>query len=348
MYRAGALSDPQVAAYFQNHFVAAYQQVGAFEVVDQHGNLQRNGGNVASYFCTPQGRVVHAVTGPVPARELLDEAYWAVDSYAQAASGAQGEIPTLLARSHERAAPAARRGTSNTTAIHKLLANQALPHLGAVYQEVFEKILGQRVSLPGEGIESVVEAVAAAKRDKLPVLFVLHKGKTSQQATEQWNRLMAQDAQGVKGAVGRLSDPYVVVTLPLNLMPAVSQRLKLRPYAAPDKGSPLFVVARPDGRQLTAVTGWDKPGELAKALALGLVQEAKEQPRTAAQLTKLASLVESVDDRLAADVRRLLVKNRLSDHGSPIGKKLDVTSRQPVPGSGGAIGREIELAQGAL
>ena len=32
------------------------------------GVLAKNGGNVASYFCTPDGRVIHAVTGPVPAR----------------------------------------------------------------------------------------------------------------------------------------------------------------------------------------------------------------------------------------------------------------------------------------
>jgi hypothetical protein len=36
--------------------VAAHQQAGSFEVVNQARVLVKNGGNVASYFCTPDGR----------------------------------------------------------------------------------------------------------------------------------------------------------------------------------------------------------------------------------------------------------------------------------------------------
>jgi beta-glucosidase len=84
--------------------VAAYQQVGSFEVIDEHGKLQRNGGNVASYFCTPAGRVIDAVTGPVPGQELLDEARWAVAAYDEAKAGPAGDLPAVLARAHRQAA----------------------------------------------------------------------------------------------------------------------------------------------------------------------------------------------------------------------------------------------------
>ena len=47
------------------------------------GTLQKNGGNVATCFCIPDGRVIHAVGGPVSAERLRDEALWAVTVYKQ-------------------------------------------------------------------------------------------------------------------------------------------------------------------------------------------------------------------------------------------------------------------------
>ena len=43
-------------------------------------NGQKQGGNVASYFCTPDGRVLDVVAGPVDAKALLSEARWAVEA----------------------------------------------------------------------------------------------------------------------------------------------------------------------------------------------------------------------------------------------------------------------------
>jgi hypothetical protein len=53
--------------------------------------VQKNGGNVAGYFCTTKGRVVHAVVGPVSADELLEAANWAVDAHDRARDAAQGD-----------------------------------------------------------------------------------------------------------------------------------------------------------------------------------------------------------------------------------------------------------------
>lgn len=58
--------------------------MGDFEVVKVNGRLQKNGGNVVSYFCTPKGEVVHAVVGPAGAQELLQAARFAVAAYDQA------------------------------------------------------------------------------------------------------------------------------------------------------------------------------------------------------------------------------------------------------------------------
>lgn len=70
-----------MAEFIAKHFVATYQQAGDFEVVNVNGRLQKNGGNVASYFCTPEARVIHAVGKPVSGQKLLAEARWAVDTW---------------------------------------------------------------------------------------------------------------------------------------------------------------------------------------------------------------------------------------------------------------------------
>ncbi len=282
--------------------------MGSFEVVDEHGKLQRNGGNVASYFCTPQGRVIDALTGPVPAEELLDEAQWAVTSYGEAKSGGSAaDVRVLLAQAHRQAAPQrGNRKRTSQTAIHQLLASNSLPQISAVYQQVFEKILGQRVNLPGDGLEQVAEAVADATTRKLPILFVLHKENNNAAAIGQWTTVVVQHARVKGDPLAKLADSYVVITLPLNALPAASARLGIRPFAAPDNSSPLFVVTRSNAKQLSAVTTWNKIDELTRALALGLVQEAKERPRSGEQLAQLLKLVTPVDNRLAGDVRKLM------------------------------------------
>ena len=74
-----ALANPEVGKYLDQHFVSAFQKVGTFRVVSG----QKQGGNVASYFCAPDGRVLHVVAGPVDAATLLREARWVVDTVKQ-------------------------------------------------------------------------------------------------------------------------------------------------------------------------------------------------------------------------------------------------------------------------
>jgi len=88
----GALSDPRVGQYVGENFIASYHQIGDFEVVKVNGKLQKNGGNVASYFCTPEGRVIHVTAKPINADQLLREATWAVTTYRQV----QAQKPTTL------------------------------------------------------------------------------------------------------------------------------------------------------------------------------------------------------------------------------------------------------------
>ncbi len=71
-----ALADPKVGKYLATYFVSSFQKVGTFRIVGK----QKQGGNVASYFCAPDGRVLHCVAGPVNAQTLLREAKWVVET----------------------------------------------------------------------------------------------------------------------------------------------------------------------------------------------------------------------------------------------------------------------------
>ena len=347
-------------------------------MVNHAGVLAKNGGNVASYFCTPDGRVIHAVTGPVPGDELLAAARWAVDV---SSGGKALDDPEQIGAAHREelqrssgpvASPAQQK-------VHRLLASQPLPPLNEVYQTVFEEILGQRVSPPDTERVQAERAFAAARRAKLPVLLILHKRRDNQAVLDEWNRLVAsprtvvpdqaqeegEDEVGLVGRGGRetrarsagrvrrpapsasplfpgirhrvrshrrpsvpavassrdlattkevsrsnpltaLARSYVVVAMRLEELPALSHQLGIPPYAAPDRGSPLFVIARSDARQLSAVTSWDKAQELAYAMAQGIVQEAKEHERTPEQLRALLAVVGPVDAGLGDQVRKLL------------------------------------------
>ena len=94
-----ALANPEVGAFLNKHFVSSFQKVATFQIV----NGQKQGGNVASYFCAPDGRVLHCIAGPVDAATMLREARWVVDSVKKAMEESRRtEVPfkTLFRRWH--------------------------------------------------------------------------------------------------------------------------------------------------------------------------------------------------------------------------------------------------------
>ncbi len=286
--------------------MAAHQQVGSFEVVNQFGNLQKNGGNVASYFCKPDGQVIHALSGPAKAEELLAEARWAVDIW-HAAEGNVSRVATAHREAMESLEQRGRLGAPYQ--IHRLLAREQLPALKNVYRDIFENIVGQRLSQPETELDHAERAFAAARRSKLPILLILHKGGDNQAVLHEWQRTVTGQSQTMATAFDALTRCYVVVALPVSELAAFSRRLGVSPYAAPDQGSPLFVIARSNARQLSAVTTWDKTNDLAYSLAQGIVQEAKEHDRSSSQLRSLLAAVEPLDAGLSTEVRKLLTES---------------------------------------
>jgi hypothetical protein len=74
-----------VGEFIRENFVSAFQKVATFRIV----NGQKQGGNVASYFCAPDGRVLHAIAGPVDAGTFMREARWVVDGVRTAMADAK-------------------------------------------------------------------------------------------------------------------------------------------------------------------------------------------------------------------------------------------------------------------
>jgi len=175
-----ALADPRVGEYLSDHCVCAYQKVGTFKVV--HG--QKQGGNVATYFCLGDGSTLHAIAGPVDAATFLKEARWVVELRKLAQFEARGNLAhyreifryahldrlkheygiDLLQQTRGRQQPTALqhwaagasskshvKGGDRQAQVHTLLAYSGTPRLETIYKYVFEKILNERISaLPVE------------------------------------------------------------------------------------------------------------------------------------------------------------------------------------------------------
>ena len=155
------MTNAEVGKYLNVNFVSSYQKVGTFTV----NGSRKQGGNVASYFCTPEGRVLHAIAGPVNAEGLLREARWIVETSKLAAlDGVKGEtrLRAFWCKAHidrlqnehnvdlkyvRRGGRPVRESTLNKRGrVHYLLATTALPKLEQVYKFVFETILNEKVS----------------------------------------------------------------------------------------------------------------------------------------------------------------------------------------------------------
>ncbi|MBX9680194.1 MAG: hypothetical protein K2X38_15645 [Gemmataceae bacterium] len=82
-----ALANEKVGKYLEQHFVSSFQRVGTFRIVGK----TKQGGNVASYFCAPDGRVLHVIAGPVDADTLLRESKWVVETVKTSNKIAKGD-----------------------------------------------------------------------------------------------------------------------------------------------------------------------------------------------------------------------------------------------------------------
>jgi hypothetical protein len=105
---------------------------------------------VAVYFCTPGGRVLHAVAGPVPPAALLKEARWVISTWGlglleSKGGGGRSRFRSFIAEAHSARM---RQGGDPAliTRVQRLLAESPLPRLAAFYPIVWENLLNEKVS----------------------------------------------------------------------------------------------------------------------------------------------------------------------------------------------------------
>jgi len=95
----GALTNAEVGKFINENFVASFQKVATFRIVGG----AKQGGNVAAYFCAPDGRVLHCVAGPVNAPTMLQEAKWVVtlaESAIKESKGDGGKFKAIFRKAH--------------------------------------------------------------------------------------------------------------------------------------------------------------------------------------------------------------------------------------------------------
>jgi hypothetical protein len=168
-----ALAKDEVGKYLNTHFVAAFQKVGTFQKVGE----AKQGGNVASYFCTADGRVLHVVAGPVDGPTLLKEARWVVENWklAQLDVKTTPQLKAFFAKAHARRLatehnldlkkilPEIRKDSRSITPdtlyqqpwfrnlnaqgrVHLILAAFPLVKIEQIYRVIFEKVLNEKIS----------------------------------------------------------------------------------------------------------------------------------------------------------------------------------------------------------
>jgi hypothetical protein len=153
------------------HFVSAYKKVGTFT----KNGANKNGGNVATYFCLPDETVVHVIPGPVNADVFLREARWAVDVYESAVMEHRDDIEgqkdylkrahaVRFLKDHRGITPTPRKGVDLDARIkslmpksmpqgvgtivqaHWLLWSNPAPRLATIYRTVWTNILDEEVT----------------------------------------------------------------------------------------------------------------------------------------------------------------------------------------------------------
>ncbi|MFO0926423.1 MAG: hypothetical protein U0736_05210 [Gemmataceae bacterium] len=95
----GALANAEVGRFINEHCIASFQKVGTFRIVGG----AKQGGNVAAYFCAPDGRVLHCVAGPVGAERMLQDARWIVETAKTAireSGGDGGKFKAMIRTAH--------------------------------------------------------------------------------------------------------------------------------------------------------------------------------------------------------------------------------------------------------
>ncbi|NND96745.1 MAG: hypothetical protein HKN47_05380 [Pirellulaceae bacterium] len=257
---------------------------------------------------------MHSVTGPVSAKVLMDEAQWAIDLHQATAEMTSNARLNHIASAHRQASLVAQ--SKQDRQVHELFTSMPMPHLQIVYRQVFESILGQRVSEAGPRLVEAATRIEFAKKTGCPILFVMHHANS-------WSN------PRLNSNVDELIGHYAVIVIPAREAPALSQLTGQPPYESNSSARPLFVIARSDCSQIGSVAGWNY-NKLASLLADGWVDSLERNPPSIRGLVQAQRLLKKVKPTAANRVRALTV--RVQEEAKA--KRNDSQQKLPTPPAG--------------
>lgn len=268
--------------------MAVVEQVGDFTTTNVNGRIQKTGGNVATYFCTPSGRVINGVLGPVDADELVREANWAIDAY-EPVRGATFDRQLVHVNRERHQRQCAFENGSKNKELAEFLKPRPLPYLDRIYEHVFEHILDEKLSSAGLTVAQAAERMEEAKQSGRPLLFVIHD-KENREFRKSWTS-MTQGSRTFDRNMRKVLADYIVISLRNDQQAALSQLVQQPPFESPSGGWPLFVVARPDGSQVDAIAGkWCSRG-LGQLLATSWIDAIDGDRKLTTRQVKLARVI---------------------------------------------------------
>ena len=254
--------------------------------------MVKNGGNVVSYFCTPEGQLLHAVGGPVSGEKLLAEARWARDLALDMQNKSRQSKAEFVRKAHENAS---RRGQthswqdsnrSSQAHVHRLLSQYAYMPMSKVEMKLFRSLSGEKFESNRSEICNASEAFAQAEKRNRPILLVLRSNDQMTHSRSRWQQPSRNASVLNDYKVKRLLKKFEVASFPKIQLVAFSNLKQLEGWKqlAPQAGSGwrsqhTYLVVCPSGKILTQVYPGrpsDFIGQLSSALQLWKEESAKK------------------------------------------------------------------------
>ena len=228
--------------------------------------MVKNGGNVVSYFCTPEGRVLHAVGGPVSGKKLLAEARWARDLAADMQNNSGRSKADFVREAHKTAASPGQSHSwrdsnrSSQAHVHRLLSQYAYMPMSQVESKLFRSLSGEKFESNRSEVLHASEAfVQAEKRDR-PVLLVLRSNDHMTHSRSRWQQPSPAASVFKDYKVKRLLKNFQVASLPKIQLAAFTSLKELKGWEelASQAGSGwrsenTYLVVHPSGKILSQV-----------------------------------------------------------------------------------------------
>ncbi len=229
-----------------------------------NGKVQKQGGNVVSYFLTPEGRVIDAVVGPVAADKLLEAARFSVDTWQQAVEAGKqfGKRALVVGQAQQRLGGGG---------VHAYLAERPLAPLPLVSGQFFQQLAGEKPNHDRTPVALAAAEFAKARRAGRPILLVLDQAD----AATHGERPLANQVRmtlTTRPAMGPAARCQIIY-LPVNQMAALSNLVEVPQFELADAHLPTLVLCRSTGEQVVALAGATPGKELAAHLIDALKQE---------------------------------------------------------------------------